>query len=121
MQLPPHDSNYSLRLKQIKERFSVQWIEAELPEALVTESQRKRGERGIWQPRFWEHTVRDEEDLEACVDYIHWNPKKHGLVTRVADWMWSSFHRFVLEGQYEANWGGTAPESVASDDWGEPS
>lgn len=120
MQLPPGDDRYSLRLKQIKSEFTEQWLEAGLPEAKVTESQRKRGERGIWQPRFWEHTVRDEDDLERCVDYIHWNPRKHKLVDRVRNWEWSSFHRFVELGQYDIDWGGTAPDGVDDDDWGEP-
>jgi putative transposase len=120
MQLPSDDDRYSLRMKQIKSEFTTQWLEAGLPEAKVTESQRKRGERGIWQPRFWEHTVRDEDDLERCADYIHWNPRKHGLVDRVRDWRWSSFHRFVALGQYDIDWGGTAPDSDEHDDWGEP-
>jgi putative transposase len=107
-------------MKQIKSEFTVQWLEAGLLEAKVTESQRKKGERGIWQPRFWEHTVRDEEDLERCADYIHWNPRKHGLVDRVRDWEWSSFHRFVKLGQYDVGWGGTAPDSDGDGDWGEP-
>lgn len=121
MQLPTGDARYSLRMKQIKSEFSEQWLDAGLPEAKVTESQRERGERGIWQPRFWEHTVRDEDDLERCADYIHWNPRKHGLVERVADWPWSSFHRFVRLGQYDINWGGVAPKCVEDGDWGEPS
>ena len=109
MQLPSGDQRYSLRMKQIKAEFSDQWLVAGLPEAKVTESQRLRGERGIWQPRFWEHTVHDADDLEHCADYIHWNPRKHGLVQCVADWQWSSFHRFVQLGQYDINWGGISP------------
>jgi putative transposase len=121
MQLPAEDDRYSLRMQQIKGEFSERWLSAGLPEAKVTESQRRRGERGIWQPRFWEHTVRDEDDLERCTDYIHWNPRKHGLVDRVRDWQWSSFHRFVELGHYDIDWGGTAPTSLsANDDWGEP-
>lgn len=120
MQLPPNDDRYSLRIKQIKTEFTEQWLEARLPEAKVTKSQQERGERGIWQPRFWEHTVRDDEDLARCADYIHWNPRKHQLVDRVRDWEWSSFHRFVEFGQYDINWGGTAPPGVDDDDWGEP-
>ncbi|MEO2032170.1 MAG: transposase [Planctomycetaceae bacterium] len=121
LQLPPGDDRYSLRLKQIKSEFSREWLGAGLPEATVTESQRKRGERGIWQPRFWEHVVRDEIDLERCVDYIHWNPRKHHLVRRIADWRWSSFHRFVRLGHYDVDWGAVAPNRAnAPDDWGEP-
>ncbi|MCL4113139.1 UNVERIFIED_CONTAM: hypothetical protein GTU68_061603 [Idotea baltica] len=104
MQLPPGDKRYSLRMQQIKAEFSD-----------------ARGERGIWQARFWEHTVRDEEGLERCVDYIHWNPRKHELVDRVADWEWSSFHRFVRLGHYDPEWGGIAPKCATDDsDWGEP-
>jgi putative transposase len=122
MQLPAGDQRYSIRMKQIKAEFSDRWLAAGLPEARVTESQRRRGERGVWQPRFWEHTVRDEEDLERCADYIHWNPRKHELVPRVADWQWSSFHRFVELGHYDLAWGGLAPKCVNdADDWGEPS
>ena len=120
MQLPGGDKRYSLRMKQIKAEFSDQWLAAGLPEAAVTESQRARGERGIWQPRFWEHVVRDEDDLERCADYIHWNPCNHGLVQRVADWPWSSFHRFVRLGHYNIRWGGVAPKCVDEGDWGEP-
>jgi putative transposase len=121
MQLPPGDSKYSVRMKRIKEEFTQEWLNAGLREAAVTQSQARRGERGIWQPRFWEHTIEDEDDLERCVDYIHWNPRKHALVPRVRDWPWSSFHRFVKAGQYDIDWGGTAPESIRGNhDWGEP-
>lgn len=58
----------------------------------------------FWQPRFYEHTVRDEQDLEHCVDYIHWNPRKHRLASRVRDWPWSSFHRFVAAEHYPIDW-----------------
>lgn len=118
IQLPAGDDRYSLRIKQIKAKFTEQWMSEDLPEAKVTASQQKRGERGIWQPRFWEHTVLDEEDLERCVDYIHWNPMKHKLVSRVRDWEWSSFHRFVESGQYDAGWGGTAPDGSDEETWG---
>ena len=121
MRLPPGDARYSLRVRQLKVEFTNQWLAAGLSEAKVTESQQVRNERGIWQPRFWEHTVRDDEDLERCADYIHWNPRRHKLVSRVADWQWSSFHRFVRLGHYDSEWGGTAPKCAADgSDWGEP-
>lgn len=63
-----------------------------------------KGEYNVWQRRFWEHTVRDEGDFQAHVDYIHYNPVKHGLVTRVGDWPYSSFHRFVRLGWLNSNW-----------------
>ncbi len=121
MQLPPGDADYSTRMKRIKEGFTRSWLGAGLPEAPMTDAQRANGERGIWQPRFWEHTIEDEVDLERCVDYIHWNPRKHNLVERVQDYRWSSFHRFVRSGQYDLEWGGSEPESILGDDsWGEP-
>ncbi len=106
MQLPPGDDNYSTRMRRIKEEFTTAWLGAGLPEAPVTAAQRARGERGIWQPRFWEHTIKDPEDLERCTDYTHWNPRKHELVARVRDYPWSSFHRFVSAGDYDITWGG---------------
>jgi len=121
MQLPQGDTDYSTRIRRIKEQFTKSWLEAGLPEAEITPALAKKGYRGIWQPRFWEHAVADENDLERCTDYIHWNPRKHGLVRRVRDWPCSSFHRFVKAGDYDPDWGGTEPRSNStSNDWGEP-
>jgi hypothetical protein len=63
-----------------------------------------RGERGIWQRRFWEHVIRDDDDYAAHIDYCHINPLKHGLVSRVADWPYSTFHRYVEQGLYPLDW-----------------
>lgn len=121
MRLPRADKDYSTRMKRIKEEFTVRWLDEGLPEAIVTPAQLRNRERGIWQPRFWEHTIEDEIDLERCFDYIHWNPRKHGMVSRVQDWPYSSFHRHVLAGQYELEWGGTEPNLIVGhSDWGEP-
>ncbi len=121
MQLPSGDLDYSIRLKRIKETFTRLWLDAGLAEASITDAQHSKGERGIWQPRFWEHTIEDEADLEQCVDYIHWNPRKHNLVERVRDYRWSSFHRFVRQGQYDLNWGGSEPKTInGNENWGEP-
>ena len=65
-------------------------------------------EKGIWQRRYWEHAIRDDADFERHVDYIHYNPVKHRLVTRVADWPFSSFHRYVEQGILPADWAGEA-------------
>jgi len=70
-----------------------------------------RGEYDLWQRRFWEHTIRDEVDLTRHVDYIHFNPAKHGLVSRVSDWRYSSFHRYVRLGWLPKDWGGTIVDS----------
>jgi putative transposase len=69
----------------------------------------------VWQPRFWEHTIRDEDDLCAHVDYVHINPLKHGLVNRVRDWPWSSFHRAVRRGELPLDWGDAANAWVELD------
>jgi len=72
----------------------------------TTASRLKRREGNIWQRRFWEHQVRDQDDLNRCLDYLHWNPVKHGYASKVADWPYSTFHRFVREGVYPNDWGG---------------
>jgi putative transposase len=69
----------------------------------------REGAHGVWQRRFWEHQIQDEVDLERHVDYIHYNPIKHGYVARPADWPWSSFPSHVRLGQYCADWGATEP------------
>jgi putative transposase len=69
-------------------------------------------ERGIWQRRFWEHTIRDDEDLVRHINYIHFNPVKHGLVTRLADWRWSSYHDYLRNGYYDEEWGDALPEDI---------
>jgi putative transposase len=99
--LPREDSDYSMRWQQIKRCFS-----AGLPAKPSNRSQFSKREKGIWQRRFWEHCIRDEEDWRRHLDYIHYNPVKHGFVARVADWPFSSFHRFVEKGWYDQEWGG---------------
>jgi putative transposase len=99
--LPPGDANYTLRWREIKSRFSrcIPSIEHR------SEGRISKSERGIWQRRYWEHTLRDERDWERHMDYIHYNPVKHGYVMRAADWRYSSFHRFVRQGVYSLDWG----------------
>ena len=99
--LPPGDANYSNRWRRIKAQYS-----RELADTDATIRQNEKGEYDVWQRRFWEHTVRDERDFQAHVDYIHYNPVKHGLVERVREWPYSSFHRFVRQGWLGVDWGG---------------
>lgn len=73
----------------------------------------------LWQRRFWEHTIKDEEDLRRCVDYCYINPVKHGSVNAVTDWSYSSFHRDIKRGVYLSDWAGGRDKSV--DSFGEPS
>lgn len=103
--LPETDDNYSLRWKEIKRQFTKRYLTEVGPGEVRSQSRQKRGEAAIWQRRFWEHTITNDEDLARHVDYIHFNPVKHGLVEKVADWQWSSFHRYVREGVYTPEWG----------------
>ena len=80
-------------------------------------SRHKRGERTIWQRRFWEHVIRDDADLRHHVEYIHFNPVKHGYVTRASDWPYSTFRQFVRNGIYPADWASAAED--ASSNFGE--
>jgi putative transposase len=99
--LPPDDTDYSERWRLIKLLFS-----RALPrDERVNASRKAHGERGIWQRRFWEHTIRDERDLNNHIDYIHFNPVKHGHVASPADWPHSSIHRFIERGVLAPDWG----------------
>jgi putative transposase len=100
--LPPGDTNFSTRWGLIKARFSRAIDKGERRSA----SRLARAERGLWQRRFWEHLIRDQDDFNRHVDYIHWNPVKHGWVQRVRDWRNSTFHEYVKRGVYTVDWGG---------------
>jgi putative transposase len=115
--LPQGEADFSSRWKEIKQRFTERWLASGGREMPVTPSQRRRGNRGIWQRRFIEHLIRDEDDLERHCDYVHYNPVKHGHVARPWDWMESSFRRFVELGQYEWDWGRSEPESIQGLDY----
>ena len=99
--LPENDLDFPSRWNLIKGSFS-RGLEA----AERSSSKLKKREKGIWQRRYWEHAIRDDADLERHVDYIHFNPVKHGLVSRVRDWSLSSFHRYVEQGALPLDWGG---------------
>jgi putative transposase len=111
--LPADDANYALRWGLIKAGFSRLLPDNERR----TESRTKRGERGVWQRRYWEHLIRDERDFNKHMDYIHWNPVKHGWVMRVRDWPYSSFHGCVERGLYPADWAGADEEVVEVGEW----
>jgi putative transposase len=100
--LPPGDADFATRWRLIKTEFS-RHVAAGERRSL---NRAAKGERGIWQRRFWEHTLRDETDFERHCDYIHFNPVKHGHVARVSDWPYSSFQKFVRLGVYPLGWGG---------------
>ena len=103
--LPAGDADFSSRWGDVKTAFTKKYLSNGGEEIPISKSRRAKGERGIWQRRFWEHFVRNDDDLKRCVDYIHGNPLKHGYVSTVKDWRWSSFQRFVQAGEYSENWG----------------
>jgi putative transposase len=99
--LPEGDDNFSQRWMLIKKGFTRRYLEVGGNESGQSLSREKKRERGIWQRRFWEHRIRDEDDLQKHIDYIHYNPVEHGLVEDVENWPWSTYHRFVRNGFYK--------------------
>ena len=95
--LPEKDPNFSMRWGWIKKEFTKRYREELAGDEL----------KSPWQPRFWEHLIRDQEDFNNHCDYIHYNPVKHGLVDAPSAWINSTFHRFVQEGRYFPDWGST--------------
>jgi len=116
--LPEGDSDYPGRWKVIKLLFSKSLPKSEARSRVM----RRRGERGIWQHRYWEHTIRDERDYAMHLDYIHFNPVKHGYVKHAAEWPYSTFRRCVARGIYDADWNLDEDEGDAMDmgEMGEP-
>ncbi len=98
--LPDEDVSYSKRIRLIKSNFSKN-IECK---EFVSSSRARKAERGIWQRRFWEHSIRDEKDYAYHVNYIHYNPVKHKYVLNPIDWPYSSIHRYVRAGILQPNW-----------------
>ena len=102
--LPEESSDYSTRWRLIKSHFTRQWCEKE---SLSENASRvQKGEKDVWQRRFWEHLIRDEADLTRHIEYIHYNPVKHGAVNSPGNWEYSSFIKYVRDGIYPADWGG---------------
>ena len=99
--LPTNDNDFAKRWMLIKAGFSRQLPKRER----ISDSRKNKGERGLWQRRYWEHLIRDETDFARHVDYIHYNPVKHGYVTRAVDWPLSTIHQYVAEGLLDDNWG----------------
>jgi putative transposase len=112
--LPEQDSNYSLRWRRMKGIFTRLYRREEnieeIPQSL---SRVKRGEMPVWQRRFWEHVIRDDEDLRRHVEYIHYNPVKHGYAKHAVDYPWSTFRRYVQKGLYACDWGGNEEDLSA--------
>ena len=117
--LPPDDSDYPVRWKDTKSAFTKKYIK-KVGEPLIkpTLSMQKKGEKAIWQRRYWEHTINSDEDYKVQFDYIHYNPVKHGWVKAPKDWPHSSFHHSVKKGIYTENWAGP-PEGFPEGTGGE--
>jgi putative transposase len=112
--LPQGDADFSNRWREIKRQFSHRFLKGGGTQGKLSPSRERRGEVAIWQRRFWEHWVRDSDEHRRFVDYIHYNPVKHGYVTRPADWPWSTFRKHVRMGWYNAGWGAREPESIVN-------
>jgi putative transposase len=108
-QLPEDDDDFATRWRLIKHDFSIGCSGATAKISLL---RRRKGERNVWQPRFFEHVIRDEDDWKRHMDYIAYNPVKHGYVSNPADWEFGSFRRLVEKGWYPPGWGATEPETV---------
>jgi putative transposase len=104
--LPPGDADFAGRWRRIKGNFSTRLLAAG-----IAIRRHPNGELALWQRRYWEHTIRNDEDFERHVDYIHYNPVKHRLVTRAYDWPHSSFHRYVRQGILPQDWAGDVHEA----------
>jgi len=99
--LPEKDTDFPLRWSLIKAAFSRALPKTEA----IRHSRKMKRERGIWQRRYWEHQIRDDDDLEKHVAYVHFNPVKHGYVEKAVDWPYSSMHREVARGNLNESWG----------------
>ena len=117
--LPEGDDDYPARWRKLKGIFSREYRAAGGSDGGANASRRRRREVEVWQRRFWEHRIRDVDDFYRHVEYIHFNPVKHGHVTSLADWQWSSFHNHVKQGWIEPDWGTIEPKGIVNLDAGE--
>lgn len=115
--LPCGDDGFSRRIGFLKKEFTKAWLARGGHEQSRSESQLDHRRRGVWQRRFWEHVIRDDSDFAAHVEYIHYNPVKHGLAKCPHAWPWSSFHRHIRLGVYSNNWACSCGGSFLSPDF----
>ena len=101
--LPENDNNYPLRWRLVKSNFSRKYKQEDKESIPV--SRKHKGECTVWQRRYWEHFIRDENDLVKHIEYIHFNPVKHALVDAPVRWRYSSFYDYVDQGLYQKDWG----------------
>ncbi|MDD1415381.1 transposase [Dolichospermum sp. ST_con] len=114
--LPPDDHDFSVRLRLIKTYVTKHYREQLTLENPISQSRQKRGEKNLWQRRFWDHLIRDEQDFMVHCDYIHYNPVKHRLCINPQDWQFSSIHRLIEQGVYPPNWGVDVTLDIQSSD-----
>lgn len=112
--LPEDDDDYSTRWSRIKRYFSTGCVGSQ---AMQSASRQKKREKPVWQRRFWEHAIRDKNDWQRHMDYIHYNPVKHGHARIAGEWPYSSFKRCVQKGWYPSDWGTTEPENIKGIDY----
>ncbi len=101
--LPDGDEDFSTRWRLIKGTFTRQC--SDKYKRMATQNRMHKNEQMIWQRRFWEHQIIDDNDFKNHIDYIHYNPVKHQYADSPKDWIYSSFHKYVSEGKYNKNWG----------------
>jgi putative transposase len=132
--LPEGDANYQARWAIIKRAVTKRFLSTVPDESQInmvrkthstypgnnlSASMQRRQEGGFWQRRLWEHAIRDEADFHRHLDYLHWNPVKHGYVKKPMDWPYSTLHRFVAQGLYPSDWGGGGADEYSPDNFGE--
>jgi len=117
--LPEGDRDYSARWRKLKGLFTREYRIHGGMEGKRNASRLRSREAAVWQRRYWEHRIRDADDFRRHVNYIHFNPVKHRLVSRVADWEWSSFHDHVKNGWLDPDWGTTEPDDIGNIEVGE--
>ena len=113
--LPEGDSNYAMRWAKIKSQVTRQC--KHIASQNLTTTKTTKGELGFWQSRFWEHQIRDKKDLENHLNYIHYNPVKHGFCQIASQWQFSTLHRYIKQHKYSENWGEgiNIPEGTGSE------
>lgn len=113
--LPENDADFSSRWSLIKQFTTFECGQKYKNESLLTERRAQKRQGTMWQNRFYEHMIKDDVDYQAHINYLHFNPVKHGLVVAVKDWPYSSFHLWVKNGVYEDDWGGDSVVDIYDD------
>ena len=101
---PEENKIYPEIIKRVKANFSQNIDTTKIENYKESESRKSKNEKDIWQRRYWEHTITADRDFHNCIDYIHYNPVKHGLVKQTKEWKYSTFEKYVKQGLYDENW-----------------